>query len=116
MKLPTMTLDLLGGKKVASFPMRRRKIILAEFAVTVYTDGTINWDRFDQLLWRLMYPKPARASKLRVRYRLVTPKSAKKGTEPFLISPLSKDGRLRELAGMLSDVTMQPYRHITRRR
>jgi hypothetical protein len=32
----------------------------------------------------------------------------------FLFFPLSKDGRLRELAGMLGDVTMQPHRHIAR--
>ncbi len=38
--------------------MRKRKTILAEFAITVYTDGTIDWDRFDKFLWRLLHPKP----------------------------------------------------------
>ena len=39
------------------FAMRKRKVILAEFAITVYTDGNIDWDRFDRFLWQLLHPK-----------------------------------------------------------
>ena len=35
--------------------MAMRKIILVEFAITVYVDGTINWDRFDGFLWQRIH-------------------------------------------------------------
>lgn len=34
--------------------MAKRKIIVAEFAVTAYSNGTIDWDRFDEFLRRAL--------------------------------------------------------------
>ena len=34
--------------------MAKRKIIVAEFAVTAYSDGSIDWDRFDEFLRRVL--------------------------------------------------------------
>ena len=55
--------------------MRKSKIIIAEFAVTAYSDGTIDWDRFDQFLYRvlaragLLKNRPGRQAKARFRPR-----------------------------------------------
>jgi len=45
--------------------MRKRRLIVAEFAVTAYSDGTIDWDRFDRFLYRVL----ARAGLLKKRPR-----------------------------------------------
>ena len=46
--------------------MAKRKIIVAEFAVTAYSDGSIDWDRFDQFLWRAL----VRAGLVKGQYRV----------------------------------------------
>lgn len=45
--------------------MAKCKIILAEFAVTVYVDGTIDWDRFDRFLWRRIHRSVSRPHSIR---------------------------------------------------
>ncbi len=37
---------------------RRKKLILAEFAVTVWEDR-VDWGGLDAVLWRLLHAKPA---------------------------------------------------------
>jgi hypothetical protein len=37
---------------------RRKKLILAEFAVTVW-ETHVDWDGLDAVLWRLLHAKPA---------------------------------------------------------
>ena len=42
--------------------MAKRKLA-AEFAVQVYSDGTIDWDKLDRYLWRAIHEGPERALK-----------------------------------------------------
>lgn len=38
--------------------MGKRRIILTEFAVTVFTDGQIDWGGFDGFLWSQIHQPP----------------------------------------------------------
>jgi len=42
--------------------MSKRKLA-AEFAVQVYSDGTIDWDKLDRYLWRAIHEGPEKALK-----------------------------------------------------
>ena len=42
--------------------MKKRRLA-AEFAVQVFSDGTIDWDNLDRYLWRAIHEGPEKALK-----------------------------------------------------
>lgn len=47
----------------------RKRTIATEFAIQVYSDGTIDWDLFDRYIWRRIHEGPERALAVERRAR-----------------------------------------------
>lgn len=54
--------------RIAARPKRR---LMAEYAIEVFTDGSVSWAGFDRYLWRKIHQKPLRLMKSKSR----TPRS-----------------------------------------
>jgi len=39
--------------------MPQGRLLVDEFVVCVYSDGTVDFDKFDAFLWRLIHQKPS---------------------------------------------------------
>jgi hypothetical protein len=36
---------------------KKKKIVVTEFLIELYSDGTLNYDGFDNFLWKLLHQK-----------------------------------------------------------